>query len=51
MAEILGNIGGPKLFLTGCEKSGNNYSAGYVFVKTTAYPEGEVLRWPRWESL
>lgn len=46
MAEILGNIGGPKLFLTGCKKSGNNYSAGYVFVKTTAYPEGEVLRWP-----
>lgn len=46
MAEILGNIGGPKLFLTGCEKDGSNYSAGYVFVKTTAYPDGEVLRWP-----
>lgn len=46
MAEILGNIGGPKLFLTGCKKSGNNYSAGYVFVKTSAYPDGEVLRWP-----
>ena len=46
MAEILGNIGGPKVFLTGCKKSGNNYSAGYVFVKTTAYPDGEVLRWP-----
>lgn len=46
MAEMLGNIGGQKLFLTGCRKSGNKYSAGYVFVKTTAYPEGEVLRWP-----
>ena len=46
MAEILGNIGGQKLFLTECKKSGNNYSAGYVFVKTTAYPGGEVLRWP-----
>ena len=46
MAEILGNIGGPKLFLTECEKDGSNYSAGYVFVKTTAYPDGEVLRWP-----
>ena len=47
MAEILGNIGGPKLFLTGCEKDGfDYYSAGYVFVKTTAYPDGEVLRWP-----
>lgn len=46
MAEILGNIGGPKLFLTGCRKSRNSYSAGYVFVKTTEYPDGEVLRWP-----
>lgn len=46
MTEILGNIGGPKLFLTGCNKSGNTYTAGYVFVRTTAYPDGEVLRWP-----
>ena len=43
MAEMLGAIAGDKIILSGCEASGSTRSAGYVFLKTTDYPEGEVL--------
>lgn len=46
MAAI-GNIAGDKVILSGCEASagGSSRSAGLVFVRTRAYPEGEVLKW------
>ena len=43
LAEMLGNIAGDKIILSGCEVSGNVRSAGYVFLKTADFPEGEVL--------
>lgn len=43
MAEMLGAIAGDKIILSGCAVSGNTRSAGYVFLKTTDYPQGEVL--------
>lgn len=45
MAEILGNIAGDKVILRGCQLSGNGLirSEGYVFLRTTDYPLGEVL--------
>ena len=43
MAEMLGAIAGDKIILSGCEASGSTRSAGYVFLKTTDYPKGEVL--------
>lgn len=45
MAEMLGNIAGDKVILAGCtlQNSGTQRSAGYVFVKTVDYPQGEVL--------
>lgn len=47
LVAALGNIAGDKLILTGCELTNNNTqrTAGYVFVKTRDYPDGEVLRW------
>ena len=44
ITEMLGNIAGNKCFIYGCEKSGtNNYAPGYVFLRTTDHPEGEIL--------
>ena len=44
ITEMLGNIAGDKCFIYGCEKSGtNNYAPGYVFLRTTDHPEGEIL--------
>lgn len=44
ITEILGNIAGDKCFIYGCEKSEtNNYAPGYVFLRTTDHPEGEIL--------
>lgn len=43
LAEMLGKIAGDKIILSGCEVSGNVRSAGYVFLKTNDFPEGEVL--------
>ena len=43
ITEILGNIAGDKCFIYGCEKSGTNYASGYVFLRTTDHPEGEIL--------
>ena len=47
MLGLLGNIAGDKVILSGCEigGGGSQRSEGYVYLKTRAYPEGEVLRW------
>lgn len=47
MLGLLGNIAGDKVILSGCEMGGDgsSVSEGYVYLKTEAYPEGEVLRW------
>lgn len=48
LAEVIGNIGGDKTILWGCEKnaSGTERGAGYVYLRTKDHPEGEVLYWP-----
>lgn len=46
MAEILGNMAGDKVILQGCEErnaSASDYAPGYVFLRTSDYPAGEVL--------
>lgn len=43
MAEMLGAIAGDKIILSGCGISGSSRAAGYVFLKTTDFPQGEVL--------
>ena len=45
--SILGNIAGDKAILLGCEpeEGGTSRAAGYVFLRTQAHPEGEVLYW------
>lgn len=47
MVSVLGNAAGDRVVLCGCESNaeGTRRGEGYVFVKTRAYPEGEVLRW------
>lgn len=45
MIEMLGNIGGDKIILSGCEVNNLYRSAGYVFLKTKDFPNGEILRW------
>jgi microcystin-dependent protein len=45
MIEMLGNIGGDKIILSGCEVNNSYRSAGYVFLKTKDFPNGEILRW------
>lgn len=46
MLAMLGNIGGDKIIISGCEliNNGANRNEGYVFVRTKAAPQGEVLR-------
>lgn len=46
MLAMLGNIGGDKIILIGCDltNGGANRSEGYVFVRTQAFPQGEILR-------
>lgn len=44
MLQALGNIGGDKIILSGCEESDGTRSEGYVFLRTSDYPDGEVLR-------
>lgn len=47
MLGALGNMVGDKTILSGCEvKSGGGRQEGYVFLKTVAYPMGEVLHFP-----
>ncbi len=45
--QILGNIVGDKAILYGCapESNGTRRGAGYVFLRTRDYPEGEVVYW------
>lgn len=43
LAHIIGNVAGDKAILLGCEKNGNRRNEGYVFIRTKAHPEGEVL--------
>lgn len=46
LLELLGNIAGDKVILSGCELTGGTTRApGYVFLKTKEYPTGEVLRY------
>lgn len=47
MTAIIGNVAGDKIVLYGCEPNseGTRRSAGYVFLRTKAQPEGEVLYW------
>lgn len=45
IAAVIGNIVGDKAILYGCELSsdGLTRSGGYVFIRTSAYPNGEIL--------
>lgn len=44
MLGALGNMVGDKTILSGCEeRAGGGRNEGYVFLKTTSYPLGEVL--------
>lgn len=44
---VLGNIAGDKAVLYGCEpeQNGAGRRAGYVFLRTKEFPEGEILYW------
>lgn len=43
LSHIIGNVAGDKAILHGCEKNGTRRNAGFVFVRTSAHPEGEVI--------
>lgn len=43
LISVLGNVAGDKAILFGCELSGTERKEGYVFLRTLAHPEGEVL--------
>jgi microcystin-dependent protein len=47
LVQVLGNMVGDKTILIGCEPEQNDTRrrAGYVFVKTADFPDGEVLYW------
>ncbi|WP_294591578.1 tail fiber protein [uncultured Rikenella sp.] len=47
LLQVLGNLAGDKSILSGCEPELNNTRrrAGYVFLKTNDFPEGEVIYW------
>ena len=47
IVSMLGNMGGDKKILVGCELNadGSERGEGYVFLKSEACPTGEVLRW------
>ena len=47
LVAAIGNIAGDKVILKGCELTDNNTrrNSGYLFVRTKAYPHGEVLYW------
>ena len=44
LLAMLGAIAGDKIILAGGEVTGNTYSEGYAYIKTEAYPNGEVLQ-------
>lgn len=47
LMQVVGNIAGDKTILLGCEPEQNNTrrKAGYVFLKTKDFPEGEIIYW------
>ncbi len=47
LLQVLGNLAGDKSILLGCEpeQNGTCRKAGYVFLKTKDFPEGEVIYW------
>ena len=47
LLQVLGNLAGDKTILLGCEEeqNGTRRKAGYVFLKTKDFPEGEVIYW------
>lgn len=47
LLQVLGNLAGDKTILQGCEEeqNGTRRKAGYVFLKTKDFPEGEVIYW------
>ncbi len=47
MLAVLGNLAGDKAVLLGCEaeQNGTRRKAGYVFLRTRDFPEGEVIYW------
>lgn len=47
LAAVIGNIGGDRVVLMGCElrREGAERDAGYVFVRSVSHPEGEVMYW------
>jgi len=47
MCAVVGNVAGDKAVLHGCEATadGSVRAPGYVFLRTRAFPEGEVLYW------
>lgn len=47
LVAVIGNVAGDRVVLSGCEANaeGTRRSAGYVFVRTKDFPEGEVLPW------
>lgn len=44
LLAMLGAIAGNKIILAGGEIEGNTHKAGYAYIKTEAYPDGEVLQ-------
>lgn len=47
LTAVLGNMAGDKLILTGCALTHGDTrrDAGYLFVRTRDFPDGEILRW------
>ena len=47
LLQVLGNLAGDKSILLGCEpeQNGTRRKAGYVFLRTKDFPEGEVIYW------
>ena len=47
VGALVGNLAGDKVVLCGCEANndGTRRAAGWVFVRTRAFPEGEVIHW------
>lgn len=47
LTAVVGNVAGDKSVLYGCEltNGGSRRGPGYVFIRTKAFPEGEVLYW------
>lgn len=44
LLAMLGAIAGDKIILAGGEISGDTHGTGYAYIKTDAYPNGEVLQ-------